>query len=109
MKKLAISAPSDEETYDYSTSVRCFGCSPLGEAVQVDNPAVSCRNLCETDHQIKAAVDGVMKALSSAQQSEVKAWEEEIIPCEHALTLEQVPLITPGEGRSAARWTLYRS
>lgn len=43
-----------------------------------------------------------MKALSSAQQSEVKAWEEEIIPCEHALTLEQVPLITPGEGRSTA-------
>ncbi|EKD02548.1 ubiquitin carboxyl-terminal hydrolase 14 [Trichosporon asahii var. asahii CBS 8904] len=83
MKKLAISAPSDEETYDYSTSVRCFGCSPVGEAVQVDNPA--------------AAVDGIMKALSSAQQSEVKAWEEEIIPCEHALTLEQVPLITPGE------------
>lgn len=41
MKKLAISAPSDEETYDYSTSVRCFGCSPVGEAVQVDNPAVS--------------------------------------------------------------------
>lgn len=41
MKKLAISAPSDEETYDYSTSVRCFGCSPLGEAVQVDHPAVS--------------------------------------------------------------------
>lgn len=40
-----------------------------------------------------------MKALSSAQQSEVKAWEEEIIPCEHALTLEQMPLITPGEGQ----------
>lgn len=51
-----------------------------------------------------------MKALSSAQQSEVKAWEEEIIPCEHALTLEQVPLITPGEGMFSdagmAKWTL---
>lgn len=48
-----------------------------------------------------------MKALSSAQQSEVKAWEEEIIPCEHALTLEQVPLITPGEGTFAAGMTKY--
>lgn len=98
MKKLAISAPSDEETYDYSTSVRCFGCSPVGEVVQVDNPAVSHQIDAGADRQIKATVDGIMKALSSAQQSEVKAWEEEIIPCEHALTLEQVPLITPGEG-----------
>jgi len=30
-----------------------------------------------------------MKSLSSARQSEVKAWEEEIQPCEHTLTLEQ--------------------
>lgn len=100
MKKLAISAPSDEETYDYSTSVRCFACSPVGEAVQTDNAAVRVRIRLNTDFQVKATVDGIMKALSSAQQSEVKAWEEEIIPCEHALTLEQVPLITPGEGTS---------
>lgn len=39
-----------------------------------------------------------MTAMSSAQQSEVKAWEEEIIACEHALTLQQEPLIVPGEG-----------
>jgi len=30
-----------------------------------------------------------MTTLSSAHQSEVKAWEEEIIPCEHTLTLQQ--------------------
>jgi ubiquitin carboxyl-terminal hydrolase 5/13 len=41
-----------------------------------------------------------MKALSSSQQSEVKAWEEEILPCEHTLTLAQEPLITPGDGQS---------
>jgi ubiquitin carboxyl-terminal hydrolase 5/13 len=39
--------------------------------------------------QIKSLVDGVMQSLSSARQSEVKAWEEEIAPCEHTLTLEQ--------------------
>lgn len=37
-----------------------------------------------------------MKAMSSAQQSEVKAWEEEILPCEHTLTLLQEPVIEPG-------------
>jgi ubiquitin carboxyl-terminal hydrolase 5/13 len=39
-----------------------------------------------------------MNSLSSAQQSEVKAWEEEITPCEHTLTLEQIPLVVPGQG-----------
>jgi ubiquitin carboxyl-terminal hydrolase 5/13 len=42
-----------------------------------------------------------MKALSSSQQSEVKAWEEEILPCEHTLTLAQEPRITPGDRQSA--------
>lgn len=39
-----------------------------------------------------------MGALSSAQQSEVKAWEEEILACEHTLTLIQEPVIVPGQG-----------
>ncbi|WOO84938.1 Ubiquitin carboxyl-terminal hydrolase 14 [Vanrija pseudolonga] len=84
LKRLAISAPSDDETYEYTTSLRCFECSPLGEVVQSEHP-----NIIKT-------VNGIMKALSSAQQSEVKAWEEEIIACEHTLTLDQVPLIAPG-------------
>jgi ubiquitin carboxyl-terminal hydrolase 5/13 len=50
-------------------------------------------------------VNGIMKALSSAQQSEVKAWEEEIHACEHALTLQQEPLIVPGEGELTATGT----
>lgn len=32
-----------------------------------------------------------MASNSSARQSEVKAWEEDILPCEHTLTLDQVP------------------
>ena len=31
-----------------------------------------------------------MQSMSSARQSEVKAWEEEINPCEHTLTIEQI-------------------
>ncbi len=30
-----------------------------------------------------------MSSYSSARQSEIKAWEEEIIACEHTLLLEQ--------------------
>lgn len=37
--------------------------------------------------------------MSSARQSEVKAWEEEINPCEHTLTLAQLPSgYTPASG-----------
>lgn len=40
-----------------------------------------------------------MQSLSSARQSEVKAWEEEITPCEHTLTIEQfVSGHIPAEG-----------
>ncbi len=35
--------------------------------------------------------------MSSAQQSEVKAWEEEITACEHTLCLEQESLIEIGK------------
>jgi ubiquitin carboxyl-terminal hydrolase 5/13 len=34
-------------------------------------------------------VDAVRNAMSSSQQSEVKAWEEEITGCEHGLLLQQ--------------------
>ena len=40
-----------------------------------------------------------MQSMSSARQSEVKAWEEEITACEHTLTLEQAstgPLAASG-------------
>ncbi len=86
MKKLAISAPSDEELYSYSTSLRCFECSTTGEAIHSE------------DSNVTAVINGIMTALSSAQQSEVKAWEEEILACEHTLTLQQEPAINPGEG-----------
>ncbi len=34
-------------------------------------------------------IDSVMNSLSSSQQNEVKAWEQEMIACEHTLTLQQ--------------------
>jgi ubiquitin carboxyl-terminal hydrolase 5/13 len=41
--------------------------------------------------QVKLLVDGIMQSMSSSRQSEVKAWEEEINPCEHTLLLQQDP------------------
>ncbi len=40
--------------------------------------------------------------MSSGRQSEVKAWEEEIIACEHTLTLQQTPAPTPIEAAGLA-------
>jgi len=45
-------------------------------------------------------VNGVMQAMSSVCQSEVKAWEEEITPCEHTLMIEQfVSAHIPASGK----------
>lgn len=51
---------------------------------------VSCLTLIASALQAKRLTDGVMLSLSSARQSEVKAWEEEITACEHTLCLEQL-------------------
>lgn len=39
--------------------------------------------------RLSAVVEGVMKALSFSKREEVKAWEQEFIPCEHTLCLAQ--------------------
>ncbi|KAG6333444.1 hypothetical protein ID866_5646 [Astraeus odoratus] len=78
MTKLAIVEQPEEDQYEYHTSIKCWKCNPIsGQEVSVDNAAAE---------RLK---DGVMRSLSSARQSEVKAWEEEIVACEHTLTLGQ--------------------
>lgn len=80
-KKLAIAAESDADKYDYHTAPRCLACDPSGPG----------KELPLTD-KLDEVIRGVMTAMSSAQQSEVKAWEEEIVPCQHTRELVQ-----PGE------------
>ncbi|KAL9630906.1 MAG: hypothetical protein Q9164_006182, partial [Protoblastenia rupestris] len=77
MSKLAIAAETDEDRYDTKTQVRCYDCG-------VDDIDISTGKLL-------AVVDGVMKANTFARQAEIQAWEQEIIPCEHTLCLEQGP------------------
>nr|ODO03932.1 hypothetical protein L204_00273 [Cryptococcus depauperatus CBS 7855] len=83
MKKLAISVPRDEEVWDYHTRLFAFPNS-TGQEITLDSP------------KVQEVVDGIISHMSSSQQSEVKAWEEEIIACEHTLMLQQEPVIASG-------------
>ncbi|KAJ2922163.1 hypothetical protein H1R20_g14933, partial [Candolleomyces eurysporus] len=80
MTKLAIVEEREEDKYDTTTIIKCWKCDP---AKGLELPQVA------AEPQVKSLVDSVIKSLSSARQSEVQAWEEEITPCEHTLMLEQ--------------------
>ena len=43
----------------------------------------------QSSGKLSGIVDSVLKANTFAKQAEVKAWEQEMIPCEHTLCLEQ--------------------
>ncbi|KAF8632371.1 hypothetical protein AX15_001905 [Amanita polypyramis BW_CC] len=81
MAKLAIQEePSEKDKFRFETTVKCWRCDPV-EGLRI--PDAIC------DPKVKSLIDACLSSLSSARQSEVKAWEEEIIPCEHTLALEQ--------------------
>ncbi|GME41248.1 Ubiquitin carboxyl-terminal hydrolase 14 protein [Neofusicoccum parvum] len=77
MTKLAIAAETEEDRYDTTTQVKCFECG-------VDD-------VDKSKGKLPGVVDAVLKANTFARQEEVKAWEQEMIPCEHTLCLEQEP------------------
>ncbi|KAF5371409.1 hypothetical protein D9615_009657 [Tricholomella constricta] len=81
MTKLAIVEDREEDKYETSTVVKCWACD-AEKGLEIPDAV--------DDPKVKTLVDGVMHSLSSARQSEVKAWEEEILPCEHTLTLQQL-------------------
>ncbi|KAM6495283.1 hypothetical protein JOM56_009906 [Amanita muscaria] len=81
MAKLAIQEePSEHEKYQFITTIKCWMCEPV-QGLPVPEAA--------QDAKVDALIEACISSLSSARQSEVKAWEEEILPCEHTLTLEQ--------------------
>lgn len=116
MKKLAIrEEPSDEEKYDFVTQVRLYsgdeGDRSRAQYVAVDQvdekASLSMSGLVFSSFksarltwrggvsvgpdggQLNELVAAVLSAMSSAQKSEVKAWEEEIVPCSHTRDLVQ--------------------
>ncbi|KAI0757733.1 ubiquitin carboxyl-terminal hydrolase 14 [Daedaleopsis nitida] len=80
MKKLAIIEEREEDKYEHKTILKCWKCDPVNGLELPDASA---------DPHVQSLITGVMQSLSSARQSEVKAWEEEIAACEHTLMLEQ--------------------
>lgn len=74
ISKLAIAAETEADRYDTSLSVRCLECN-----VDLD----------KSDAKLAPVIDGIMTANTFSRQEEVKAWEQEIISCEHVLTLQQ--------------------
>jgi len=77
VSKLAIAAETEEDRYDTETRVCCYDCS-------LDD-------IDQTSGNLTVVVDGVKRATTFARREEVKAWEQEITPCEHTLCLEQEP------------------
>ncbi|KAJ7709528.1 hypothetical protein B0H17DRAFT_228731 [Mycena rosella] len=80
ISKLAIVEEREEDKYEHTTAVKCWSCDV--EKGREIPEALS-------DPKIKSLVDETMHSLSSARQSEVKAWEEEFEACEHTLMLQQ--------------------
>lgn len=75
ISKLSIQAETEEDRYDTRTSIKCFQCKS--------------DNIDDSQSTLKDVVQSVLKANTFSRQEEVKAWEQEMIPCEHTLCLEQ--------------------
>ncbi|PKY02892.1 ubiquitinyl hydrolase [Aspergillus campestris IBT 28561] len=75
ISKLAIVAETEDDHYDTNTRVVCYKCCQ-------DNVDVS-------SGKLPAVVDGVLNAITYSRKEEVKAWEQEFVPCEHTLCLGQ--------------------
>jgi ubiquitin carboxyl-terminal hydrolase 5/13 len=81
--KLAIVEEREEDKYEHILALHCY------RSASQDPVDIPMETATRAVPRIQALVDGVMKSLSSARQEEVQAWEEELIPCEHTLTLTQ--------------------
>ncbi|MCJ1251275.1 hypothetical protein MMC30_008506 [Trapelia coarctata] len=75
ISKLAIAAETEADRYETKTQVKCYEC----EVEDVDS----------TSGKLPGVIDAVLKANTFARQAEVQAWEQEFVPCEHTLCLEQ--------------------
>ena len=92
MTKLAIVEEREADKYEHVLSLRHYRpAAATASALDASNTIFApAEGIAQTEPHVRALVDGVMKSLSSARQEEVQAWEEELLPCEHTLTLTQL-------------------
>ena len=86
MTKLAIVEEREEDKYEHILALRWYRTAQ--EPVQISPTDMA--SITAAEPHIKALLDGVMHSLSSGRQATVQAWEEELLPCEHTLTLSQL-------------------
>ncbi|KAL2844294.1 hypothetical protein BJY01DRAFT_215023 [Aspergillus pseudoustus] len=75
ISKLAITAETDEDRYDTNTHVVCFSCDQ--------------GNVEGLSSRLQTVIDGVLNATTFSKKEEIKAWEQEFVPCEHTISLVQ--------------------
>lgn len=75
------------------TSVTCYGCA---------QPSID-----KTSSPLPAVIDGIMNAMAFSKQEEVKAWEQEFIPCEHTLCLNQPAVEDPQNHGTSSKMMRY--
>ncbi|KAL4885391.1 hypothetical protein BJY04DRAFT_147204 [Aspergillus karnatakaensis] len=75
ISKLAINAETDEDRYYTRTRVMCYACGQ--------------DDVDKSNSKLQLVIDGVMNAITYSKKEEIKAWEQEFVPCEHTLGLVQ--------------------
>lgn len=93
LTKLEIKAVKDEEVYDTTLSVYCCG----------DDTTYNLEE-CPADYQ--ALCQQIIKANSYEREEEVKAWEQEINPCQHSLEIDVDTAISPASSGTCAHCEL---
>lgn len=51
--------------------------------------ACAVENVDKTYGNLPVVIDGIMNAMTFSRKEEVKAWEQEFVPCEHTLCMVQ--------------------
>ncbi|KAI9506640.1 hypothetical protein BX070DRAFT_240641 [Coemansia spiralis] len=80
LTKLEIKEDDSSSKYEFKTFVRCWGCS----GAKLDTYAGAAE-------AIATAATAVIHAVEATKRSEIKAWTEEVAPCEHFEALAQQP------------------
>lgn len=88
LTKLEIKAVRDDELYDTTLAVFC----------SEDNATYALQD-CPEDYQ--RLCEQVIKASSYEREEEVKAWEQEINPCEHSVEIDITPVGTTTDSHCA--------
>ncbi|CCE78256.1 Piso0_000874 [Millerozyma farinosa CBS 7064] len=74
--KLEVKETKEEDLYDISESIYCGKCELT-------------INISECPTKLQALVENIKSANSSSKSDEIKAWEQEITPCEHSVDIQQ--------------------